>query len=171
MGALISFFYIAAHPERFAGLICISPAFLNRYKPSPSATLKMVAPLLYNQKKEFKLPFDASMCSRDPQYRKKITDDPLGSTTASSRLIFEILTNQIRARVVKNKIKSPVLFLVAGDDKIVDPSVSKAVFKGLTVKDKTYVEFPGMYHSLSIDLDRAKVYEEMSKWIEKRITP
>lgn len=61
------------------------------------------------------------------------------------------------------------LFLVAGDDKMVDSRASMEIFKRLKVKDKTLVEYPGMYHSLSIELGKEKVFEDLLKWVEKRI--
>ena len=169
MGALISFLLSAKYPGLFIGLICISPAFVNRYKPSFIDSIKLLVPLFYNPAKQFKLPFDSSMCTRDAYYRQKLDTDPREYRSTSSKLIFEILLSQFHARAVKNKITIPALFLIAGEDKLVDPQAAKTVFNGMTVKDKTLVEFPGMYHSLSIDLDREKVYEEMLEWAEKRM--
>ena len=169
IGALISFLLSASYPGLFSGLICISPAFVNRYKPSLVAGIKMLVPLFYNPDKQFKLPLTSSMCTRDAYYRQKLDNDPREYRSISSKLIFEILLWQLRARAVKNKITVPVLFLVAGEDKLADPEAAKMVFNGLTIKDKTLVEFPGMYHSLSIDLDREKVFEEMLRWAEKRM--
>ncbi len=169
LGALISFLLCVRRPGLFNGLICISPAFEASNKLSPSEYIRILAPLFYNPEKQFVLPFDSSMCTRDNDYIKKMDQDPYEYRSVSSRMVFYIFLAQIRARIVKNKMSTPVLFLIAGDDKIVDAAKSKAIFKGLAVKDKTLVEFPGMYHSLSIDLGKEEVFGEILKWTEKKI--
>ncbi len=169
MGAVISFLLAAGSPGLFRGLICISPAFANRYRPALLDVIKIFAPLLYNPNKQFKLPFDSSMCTRDIDYRKRMDRDPREYRTISSKLIFEILLAQARAGRIKEKMTTPALFLLAGEDKIVDPKAAGAIFNGLLVEDKTLIEFPEMYHSLSIELGKESVFEEISRWVDKRI--
>ncbi len=169
MGALISFLLAALSPGLFSGLICISPAFVNRYRPGAWDSIRMLTAIFLSPKKEFKLPFDSSMCTRDPEYRKKMDQDPREYRAVSSKLIFDLLLAQARAKTVSNKITIPVLFLLAGEDKLVDPQAANSIFNSLTIKDKTLVEFPGMYHSLSIEMGKEAVFAEMLKWVEKRI--
>ena len=169
LGALISFLVCTDRPGLFDGLVCISPAFVTRHKLTFTETLRMLAPLLYDPKKRSKLPFDSSMCTRDAAYRARLDNDPREYRTASAKLIFEILMAQARARVVNKKLTTPALFLVAGDDKIVDPKAARAVFGGLSVKDKSLVEFPGMYHALSIELGKEKVFEVLLVWVNGRV--
>ncbi len=170
LGAVVSFLLCVARPGLFRGLICISPAFATRNKLSPLDCIRMLTPLFYDPEKLFFLPFDSSMCTRDNDYRKKLDQDPYEYRSVSSRMIFDILLAQIRAKKVKNKMSTPALFLIAGEDKIVDAAQARAIFKGLAVKDKALVEFPGMYHSLSIDLGKEAVFEEILKWAEKKIS-
>jgi alpha-beta hydrolase superfamily lysophospholipase len=109
------------------------------------------------------------MCTRDIDYRKKMDADPAERRSSPSKILAGILVSQLGARAVGNKIGTPVLFLVAGQDLMIDHRATKEIFQGLAVKDKTLVEYPGMYHALSIDIGKEKVFEDMSKWIEKRL--
>ena len=84
-------------------------------------------------------------------------------------LVADILAAQVRAKSVLKKIKGSVLFLVSGEDMIADPEVSRKVFDGLKAKDKTFRGFPDMYHSLSIDLGKEAVFEELFKWVDMRM--
>jgi alpha-beta hydrolase superfamily lysophospholipase len=68
-----------------------------------------------------------------------------------------------------NQLKTPVLFLLAGKDLLVDPRESESVFKKLKIKDKTLIKYPEMLHALSIDLGREKVFEDIFSWLTKRI--
>jgi len=169
LGGLVSFLLVSRWPGLFDGLVCFSPAFRSRLKLTGLDYLKILASLLYNPKREFRLPFDSSMCTRDNDYIKKMDSDEREHRLASSRSILEILFSQTASWISVKKLATPVFFLVAGDDKMVDSRASMEIFKRLKVKDKTLVEYPGMYHSLSIELGKEKVFEDLLKWVEKRI--
>lgn len=168
LGALVSFLFAAEHPELFNGLVCISPAFASRKPIGLLQGVKMLAPVLYDPARKIVLPFNSSMCTRDTDYRKKMDGDPLEYRSISLALVFGILMAQARARSVLRKIKTSVLFLLSGEDMVVDTEISKKIFAGLSSQDKTLLEFPGMYHALSIDLGKEAVFEELYKWAEKR---
>ena len=169
MGALLAFLIASERPRMFDGLICISPAFANKVRLRSLDYLKIFLSLFYDQKKLFKLPFDSSMCTRDTHYRHKMEEDPLEYRRAPSRLLVEVLLAQARAGMVKKAVRIPTLFLVAGDDAIADSRAAAKVFSALPAEDKALVEFKGMYHSLSVELGREAVFEEMLKWVDKRI--
>lgn len=168
LGGLVSFLFAAEHPELFDGLVCISPAFASRRAIGLLQAAKMLFPILYDPSRQVKLPFDSSMCTRDEGYRKNMDADPLEHRSISMALVFGILMAQRLARSVVKKIRSSVLFLVAGEDLVVDAGVSRKIFDGLEVKDKKFMEFAGMYHSLSIDLGKEAVFEALYKWVKDR---
>lgn len=170
LGAIVSFLICIGYPGLFSGLICISPAFVPKRKITFSEYIRILTPLFYNPEKQFALPFDSSMCTRDLAYRNMIDRDAREYRSISTRFAFEIFLIQARAMAQKKKMATPTLFLVPEDDKIVDPRGARDVFARLVVKDKTLKSFPGMYHSLSIELGKEAVFEEMLKWVEKRLS-
>ncbi len=169
MGALISLSVSLERPELFGGLVCISPAFVSKMKLSALDYAKIFLPLLYNPKKQHEMPFDSAMCTRDVDYQREMDSDEREHRFATSKLLLEIARAQVRVIVHKKRIKDPVLFLIAGEDKLVDPGVSKQIFGGLGSKDKTIVDYPAMYHALSIDTGREKVFADILGWIKERI--
>ena len=169
LGAVISFLLVSRHPELFDGLVCFSPAFSSKLKLPAVDYLKILASLIYNPKKEFSLPFDSTMCTRDIVYRNKMEADQGESRRASSQSIAGVFLYQILASVSAKTMTSPVLFLIAGDDKIAESARSAAIFKRIRAGDKTFIEYPSMYHSLSIELGKEKVFDDLLRWIEKRI--
>lgn len=169
LGALISFRAVILNPDLFDGLICISPAFSNRQRLTLLGYIKKFSSLIYNPRKQFTLSFTPEMCTRDVDYQKVMDSDPLKHELATSKLLFNLLVTQARSRILKNRIRLDVLFLLAGRDELVDPEWSKKVFKRLEAKSKTTIEYPDMYHSLSIELGREKVFEDILKWLQSRI--
>jgi alpha-beta hydrolase superfamily lysophospholipase len=96
-------------------------------------------------------------------------EDPREYRSVTSRLVLELLIAQARAGAMAGKMRTPVLFLVAGEDRIVDSAESRKVFDGLKIEDKAYFEFPGMYHALSIDVGKEAVFEKLLKWALNRV--
>jgi len=156
---------LASGTDSMKGLVCISPAFSNKLEVKPVDYLKMSLALLYNPRKQFLIPFTAEMCTRDMQYQKIMNKDPREHRLVSAKLIFEIKRLQKTAPRSAARIKLPTLFLLAGDDKLVEPAVSRKIFDMIASKDKKIVEYPEMCHALSIDLGREKVFLEILKWI------
>jgi alpha-beta hydrolase superfamily lysophospholipase len=168
-GALLGILLASRKTQDLAGLACLSPAFKSRLKFSFLDYLKVYTTLLYNPKKQFNLPFNAQMCTRDLNYQKFMEEDPYEHRVATARLLVETLKVQTRAQTLITKLDIPVLFLLAGEDRIVDPKASRKVFQGLKTQDKEIIEYPQMYHSLSIELEREKVFADILQWLEKRI--
>ncbi len=168
MGALI-ILSIALEKSLFDGLACISPAFKSRVPLKPLDYLKIFLPLLYNPVKQYRLPVTPDMCTRDTSYLKIIDATYDRDVLSTSKVLFDIFITQVYMRVFKMRIVPPLLFLIAGDDKLVYSAASRKVFERIESKDKEMIDYPGMYHSLSIDLGREKVFEDILKWVDKRI--
>jgi acylglycerol lipase len=169
MGGLISFLLAGLKPDLFDGLICFSPAFKNRMKFSLAEKIKFFSGMLLYPRKQFKMPFDSRMCTRDSDCQKAMDTDKREHRFVTPRLLFNILFAVGRINSLKKRIKIPVLFLIAGDaDKLTDPEEAKAVFNGLKAKDKEIIQYPDMYHSLSVELGRGKIFEDILLWVSKR---
>jgi alpha-beta hydrolase superfamily lysophospholipase len=165
MGGLIAFIAAALYPDLFDGLACISPAFGNKMKFPFLEFLSIFLMYFFNNKKQFPLPFTSGMCTRDEEYIKVMDRDSGEIRTASAKLLVDIFFAELRAHKLSERIKKPVLFLLAGDDMLVDTKESARVFYMLKTSDKTLKYYRRMRHALSIDLDREEVFEDIHKWI------
>ncbi|MBI4336017.1 MAG: lysophospholipase [Candidatus Omnitrophica bacterium] len=168
MGAVIVFLE-AAKGLPSDGLICVSPVFKSALKFKFWDYLRIFFSLLYNPKKQFTVPFNSAMCTRDTVYQKEMDSDPGEHRFATSRLLIEIAASQARCGALKKDIKIPVLFLLAGEDKFTDLSASRKIFNGIKTEDKTIMEYPGLYHALSIELGRERVFDDILEWVMDRI--
>jgi len=169
MGALIAFLTAARAPDLFNGLICISPAFKSKLKFTVLNYLKIFLLLIYIPKKQFRVPFDSQMFTRDTVRQENIEADYREHRLVSSKLLFNILLAQKQCEILKNKLKTPVLFLLAEQDLMVDTKTSENFFNKLPIPDKGIIIYPGMYHALSIDLGKEKVFDDILSWIKQKI--
>jgi alpha-beta hydrolase superfamily lysophospholipase len=169
MGALLVYLLGLKDPTFCDGLILISPAFTTKVELTPWDYLRVFAPLFYNPRKQFDLPFVATLLTRDVAYQKKIETDDRECRVATTQLLTRIVFAQLHAYFSKKQLHLPILFLLAGDDRIVDTESSKKMFQRLKEADKEMVVYEGMFHALSIDIGKEKIFEDILKWITKRI--
>lgn len=169
LGGLIAFMLAHHYPRDFAGIIGISPYFKSSLKIPWLDYPRVFLSLLYNPRKQFHIPFNASMLTSDLELQKRIDSDPRELRLATSGLLFMILVEQLRTRRLAKSIELPTLFLLSGRDLLVDPKESKAVFARLKSKEKKLIEYPEMLHALSIEAGREKVFADIAAWLAKRI--
>jgi acylglycerol lipase len=168
MGGLIAFALAGRNPDLFTGQVLISPAFKNAMKFPLSAYVKTALFLPFNPKLMLDLPYTSEMVTRDPDYLKVMAESPDEIRVASLKLLAGVLTAQARSGRVAKKLAVPALFLIPGVDFIIDESGSRKIFGKIAIADKTIIEYPDMYHALSIDLGRERVFEDILDWADKR---
>jgi len=169
MGALIILLMALEDQALFDGLVCIAPAFNSKTPLKLKDYFRIFFPLFYDRNKRCALPVTSDMCTRDPGHLKMIETTYDKDVMTTSQVLFDIFITQLRMRWSKMRIDSPLLFLIAGHDLLVYPEASLKVFARLKCKDKTLIEYPDMYHSLSVELGKEKVFHDILEWVEKRI--
>jgi alpha-beta hydrolase superfamily lysophospholipase len=165
LGGLISYIVALKDPDLFSGLVALSPAFSSRFKLSVLDGIKIFSPLLYNPKKQHKMPFTSEMCTRDTTYETVMDADHREHRLATSKFVLNLLIAQASAKFLKDKEDMRILFLLSGDDQIADPEASKRIFERLTASNKKIIQYPDMRHSLSIELGKEKVAGDILEWV------
>ncbi|MFA5859682.1 MAG: lysophospholipase [Elusimicrobiota bacterium] len=168
MGGLIAYLATVKFPGFFSGLVCISPVFVNVMPFAWYTYVQFIVSLIFNQRATLKMPFNSAWITRDVEYQKRLDADTRELRIASVKTLWEILMSQIACGNAKDKLKTPVLFLLAEKDKLTSPMESKKVFDALTIKDKTVFTYPEMYHALSIDIGKEKVFADILEWCKGR---
>jgi len=169
MGALIILAMALKDRTIFDGIVCISPAFYSKTPLKPLDYVKIFLPVLYNSKKRHSLPVTPDMCTRDPVYLKIIESTYDKDVLSTSQVLFDIFITQISMRMSRMRFDVPLIFLIAGYDKLVYSDATRKVFDRIEAKDKAMIGYPEMYHSLSIDLGREKVFKDIVDWIGLRL--
>lgn len=169
MGALICFLYAALEPQCYSGLICLAPVFASKLQFNFWTYLRIFFALVFNPRKQFPVPITPQMCTRDKEYQEIIDTDPLDKHIASARLYWNILKAQLQVRFLIKRVDIPLLMLTAGCDTVVDSSATQKIFKSLKTQDKEMLEYQDMYHALSIDTGKEKVFEDIIRWVKKRL--
>ncbi len=169
-GGLLVLRHIVAHPGGVDGIIVSSP-FLGMHPDSkPPAVLQMVANIIstFSSKLMFSKVADPSFLSRTPGVAEAYVSDALVSSTVSARWFTEVVRAQFDIRERAGGLAVPALIMQSGDDRLVDPEVTRAWAAAAPAELVDYVEWPGLYHEMFNEPEQEQVFARMEAWLEKR---
>jgi alpha-beta hydrolase superfamily lysophospholipase len=108
---------------------------------------------------------DDADLTRDPEWLKTYDRDPLRHDKISPAL-YQGMTDAMK--VVHDNIgavKLPTCVLAAGQDKIVSLPETKLIFEKLGSQTKKMIVYEDSYHEIFNDLDREKVFQDLSAFL------
>ncbi|MGB7538933.1 MAG: lysophospholipase [Anaerolineales bacterium] len=169
MGGLIATACLLDHQADFKGAILSAPAIAIPEGISPAKILvgrflSVIAP------KSGLLRLDPARLSRDPAVVSAYRNDPLvyhGRTPA--RLSMELVKAMRRVGGELNKITLPFLTFLGGGEQIVNPDGARRLYENAGSQDKTIKVYEGLYHETFNEPERARVLEDMKRWLEEHI--
>jgi alpha-beta hydrolase superfamily lysophospholipase len=169
LGGLISFRYGLAYPETIAALILSSPYFQLKLKVNPIE--RMAAPLLAKLLPRLQLPgkLPARVLCRNPEVVKAYEEDPYIHKGVTPRWFME--SERVRTELYEGaaaQMRLPVLFLQSGDDHLVDPEGTRAVYEALTHSRKAFRLYPEAYHELLNDPGYEAILLEIVNWLKEQ---
>ena len=169
MGGLIVLRYIEEYGVDLDGAILSSPWLatgpaIPRWKILGAGLLNKMLP---------SLPIDAGIdpefISHDPEVVVRYREDPLVHGKITPRLFMEASAAMGLVLHRSDRIRIPLLFLLAGDDQLVDTRKSEAFARSLAAAaDVTIRVLPDYYHEVLNDFGGAQALHEVRTWIDGR---
>jgi lysophospholipase len=157
------------HGGRFRGAIIISPWLATampvpRWKLATSRTLGRLLP---------SLPIPHGLrtehLSRDPAIVRAYDDDPLTHGYITPRAFVEVSAAMDLAVQRSARLALPLLFLLAGDDRIVDTDHALRFARAIRAGDVTIDVYHGSYHEVLNDYDRKRAFSQVRDWVVARL--
>lgn len=170
-GGLLVLRHAVSDAEGIDGIIISSP-FLGMHPDSkPPAALQMMANIVstFSKKLMFSKVADPAFLSRTPGIAEAYVADPLVSSTVSARWFTEVMKAQLETREMADRLSVPALIMQSGDDRLVDPSVTRDWAAQAPANLVEYVEWPELYHEMFNEPEREQVFERMEIWLDQRI--
>lgn len=165
-GATVMLRYLETAPEGVAGAILVSP-FLGvamRVPPWKRLLARAVGEVL--PALPFATGLDVAHLSTDPAVGQAARSDPLYHRVMTPRAFREIGAAQAAVLAEGDRIGVPLLFLLAGDDRIVDRPMAEAFARGLK-GDVTVHVYDGFYHEVLNEPHRARAYRDVEPWLDR----
>ncbi|MCB9763096.1 MAG: lysophospholipase [Alphaproteobacteria bacterium] len=107
--------------------------------------------------------------SRDPEVVRRYEEDPLVYSTITPRWYTEMLKAQEAVFAHASAYRLPVLLLVGEADKLCSPEASLRFFDQLGAPDKTLKRYPGYYHELFNEPEKAEILAEVVAWLDQHL--
>lgn len=95
------------------------------------------------------------------------SEDPLVFEEATARWFTETLQAQDDVADRATDIQGPFLFLLAGEDRIVDSSAARDVFHNLGSSDRELEMFPDLYHELLNETVWTEIADRIIQWFHR----
>lgn len=169
LGGLIGLRYLEVYDPALAGAVICSPWLetaidVPAWQHAAALLLDRVLPIF-----PFPSDLDPELLSHDPERVRDYRDDPKIHSTITPRLFRETAAAGDRAFEERHRIAVPTLFLLAGDDRIVDTDRSVELARSLSYPDVTTRVLEGYYHEVLQETGRAAVMAELRQWLEARL--
>ena len=171
MGGNIVANYILKRDVNFKGAVISSPWL--RLAFNPSALTIFFARIVRRVFPKFtqKAKLDVKGISHDPVVVEKYLADPLIHEKISARMFFEIYQAGNWAIENTDKLKIPVLVQHGSGDLITSHKASEEFVENAVKNGKVaeFKEWEGLYHELHNELEKDKIFEFVSGWIEQKL--
>jgi alpha-beta hydrolase superfamily lysophospholipase len=110
---------------------------------------------------------DSADLSHDPEVARAYDADPLVHDRICARLARFILDAGAAVRAAAPRWTLPTLLVWGGADRIVPPAGSRAFALAAPSAHVTTHEYPGLYHELFNETEKAAVLAELTRWLQR----
>ncbi|MFF5037660.1 alpha/beta hydrolase [Nocardia salmonicida] len=169
MGSLVVLHLATRGPLDVAGVIVSAPPL---DIPLGNPIQRLAAPLLTRLAPNLGvLTLDSSTISRDLDVVRAYDDDPLvfrGKLPA--RTAVEILQHTALVKQRLGALTAPLLVLHGTADVIASPSSADLLERDAGSTDVTVLRYPGLYHEVFNEPERAQVLGDVTDWLSAHVT-
>jgi alpha-beta hydrolase superfamily lysophospholipase len=167
-GGVVSCIYTLEHQSELAGLICESFAF---QVPTPDFAIAVLKGVSHLAPHAHVVKLKNEDFSRDPEVVRAMNDDPLiANEVQPTQTVAEMARADDRLKREFPHITLPLLILHGTLDKVTRPSGSQLFYDTVGSADKTLKLYEGYYHDLLHDVDKDRVLDDITDWIDARVS-
>ncbi len=170
-GGLITLCYALRKPDGVQGFVVTSPLCcvavkVNPVKSALGRVTSRVVPTL-------SLPsgLDAAHLSHIEEVVDAYQRDPLVFDIANARWFTEMEQAFADLKSRADALDQPFLFLVAGDDRVVDSGTTEALFHRLGSMDRELEVYPDLYHEILNERSWRTILQRIILWMERHRQP
>ena len=158
----------ARRPDLLDGLVLLYPGLCARVGANAWQQVQLtLAGWLGIRTKRVPIPLqDPALFTGQPHWQEQIRNDPLAlrEVTVSFLLANRELDRALSA--CPPAIRHPVLLMLAGRDRIIDNSATRACVERFATTDRTILEYPEACHTLEFEPDRDRIVDDFLGWLD-----
>lgn len=112
---------------------------------------------------------DPALLSHDPNVVESYKNDPNVSHDITLKCGYEIIKNAELMMASASRIYLPLLLMQGGEDKICCAEATKKFYMRVPVVNKRLKIYPGLYHELLNETDRALIFADIESWLDDQL--
>lgn len=172
--------HLIAHS--FGGLLALLLLLKEKALPFKTATIsspllkialhipkfkKILGELLARTLPKTQLPNDInpSFLSHDPAIVEAYVKDRLVQRKMTPRTYVDLCRSMEWVVSQNGPLAIPTLFLIPGEDKIVDTSQTLKFYQNIKDQKKDIRQYPGFYHEIFNEVGKEKVFADLKQWV------
>ncbi len=170
MGGLVTILYTLQAPQALAGAIVSSPALGTHPDFKPPLFLKLMVSILSRVTPRLLVDsnLDTQAISRDSAVVQAYMSDPLVSDKVSARWYAEIIKSIKAAHRDAPMLKTPMLVMQSGADRLVDPGAPARWTASTPPGIAESVLWDGLYHEMLNEPEKDRVRARILDWLAAR---
>lgn len=154
-------------PATIQALALICPGLYSPHEPGLLKRMALAAPGgSRRQNLRVKIPLERPALFTDsPVWQEYIDHDPLTLRRVTWRFAQQDRQLTRYARSAAPYLHMPLLLMLAGRDRIVDNSRTRAFFNRTGTRFRTLIEYPNAAHTLEFETDPEPYFADLASWI------
>lgn len=170
LGALVTLRAVEEQPDAVAASAYLAP-FLEAKLTPVRKLLNGMSGMMDHIFPKLESPHGVTneMMFREPEILAERRTDRFFFEKITVHLFRQMLIGIREAFADVNRLTKPMLFLVAGDEQVVERAATDRFWAKVPAADKTYKLFPAARHELHSDLGRAEVLGTLIGWVEVQL--
>lgn len=143
----------AEKPGLVNGVMLLCPGLVAKVRPPFPARLRIALARFLNPTKLFPIPLnEPDLFTADADWQRFIASDRHGLTAATARFLFESVRFDLHLKRAVKQVRTPVLLMLAGKDRILDnPGTRKYLTRLRNAKSVTVIDYPHAEHTLEFE--------------------
>lgn len=169
MGGAVAFAWALRNQDKLRGLVLSAPALgvdpkLPWLQQQAAKLMSKVAP------NAGVLQLPADQISRDPVVVRRYEEDPrVHRGKVPARTAVELFGAMERFPALAPELALPVLVVHGTGDRLVPLDFCRPVYERLGSRDRTVKLYPGLYHEVFNEPERAQVYADVEAWLDAHL--
>lgn len=107
--------------------------------------------------------------TRDPGRANDFDTDPLIPKFMTVRMAKSLIEACHEVKGLSYYLRVPSLFLIAGEDRIVDPESTTLFAHGIDKQLTEVIQYSKHHHEIWNEIDREDTFQRMKKWVDARL--
>lgn len=155
VGAVTAAAWVHDYAPRIRTMVLAAPAFrIKLYMPFAIPMLRLL--LRFKPKATISSYVKSKMLTHDPAQSRAYDEDPLITRDIAVNVLLGLYDTATRIMADAGAIQTPTLVLSGGADWVVRNTAQQRFYQGLSSRMKRMEHYPGFYHALLYEKDRAQ---------------